>query len=411
MAIDKDRQVQASMQVEARAIITNHLDRAYLLQTLVNLGRVPTAVSMGYQTLIEPDDPILVHYVQRVVRPELVSLGYYDLIDAPDNNLVVRIGQGRSDRVLLIQNYTPTQHHNLMPDPFDATVANARAYGVDEPAVFAQGVSQNKAHQAVMLAVLRLLRTSGVEIRGRLYWAINNEGRSSHRCTEAILDTLDAQPEFAILQNKTGLKIQLGNRGRLDVNVHIGGKLAHSSTPQLGLSAIDGAAEVVTRLKRLTWPDRHPVLGDRQATVYKVRYEPLAPHTLPSDAYVTIDRRLLPGDDLGSATEEIRAALGDLSPYQVTVDPGVYMLPAQVDVQHPYVQALQAANVAARDREAETFYGTGTFDAGGLCARGVPAVMYGASGGDWPIGVDFVPISAVEAEAAVLAHLILSELR
>jgi acetylornithine deacetylase/succinyl-diaminopimelate desuccinylase-like protein len=126
---------------------------------------------------------------------------------------------------------------------------------------------------------------------------------------------------------------------------------------------------------------------------------------------VTIDRRLLPGDDLGSATEEIRAALGDLSPYQVTVDPGVYMLPAQVDVQHPYVQALQAANVAARDREAETFYGTGTFDAGGLCARGVPAVMYGASGGDWPIGVDFVPISAVEAEAAVLAHLILSELR
>lgn len=395
---------------QARAIIAQHLDRAYLLQTLVELGRVPTAVPMGSETLIEPDDPMLVQYVQRVLRPELVSLGYWDLIDAPRNNLVVRVGAGRSGRVLLIQNYTPTQHHNLMPNPFDARVANARAYGVDEPAVFAQGVSQNKAHQAVMLAVLRLLKTSGVELQGRLYWAINNEGRSSHGCSEAILDSLDDQPEFAILQNKTALKIQLGNRGRLDVNVHVHGRLSHSSTPALGLSAINGAAEVIYRLKTLTWPDRHPLLGTRQAVVYKVRYEPLAPHTLPSDAYMTIDRRLLPGDDLSAATDEIRAVLGDLSPYQVTVEPGVYMLPALTEAGHPVVQALQAANVAVRDHEAETFYGTGTFDAGGPSARGVPTVMYGASGGDWPIGVDFVPVAAVETEAAVLAHLILTEL-
>jgi acetylornithine deacetylase/succinyl-diaminopimelate desuccinylase-like protein len=366
---------------------------------------------MGYHTLIEPDDPLLVHYVQDVLRPELVSMGYYDLIDAPRNNLVARIGEGRSGRRLLIQNYTPTQHHNLMPDPFAATVANARAYGVDEPAVFAQGVSQNKAHQAVMLAVLRLLRTSGVELQGRLYWAINNEGRSSHACSEAILDTLDEQPEFAILQNRTGLKIQLGNRGRLDVNVHVRGKLAHSSTPEAGLSAIEGATEVVNRLKRLAWPDQHPLLGRRQAIVYKIRYEPLAPHTLPSDAFLTIDRRLLPGDDLQSATDEIRATLGDLSPYQVMVEPGVYMLPALVEAEHPSVRALQAANIAARGQEAATVYGQGTFDAGGLCARGVPAVMFGASGGQWPAGVDFVPIAAVETEAAVLAHLILSALR
>jgi hypothetical protein len=36
--------------------------------------------------------------------------------------------------------------------------------------------------------------------------------------------------------------------------------------------------------------------------------------------------------------------------------------------------------------------------------------MYGASGGVWPTGVDFVTIADAEAEARVLAHLILSEL-
>ncbi len=55
-------------------------------------------------------------------------------------------------------NYTPAQHHNLMDGPFSGKIASAREFGSDEPAVFGQGVSQNKAHQAVMLAVLKALR-------------------------------------------------------------------------------------------------------------------------------------------------------------------------------------------------------------------------------------------------------------
>ncbi|CAA9281126.1 MAG: hypothetical protein AVDCRST_MAG93-3201 [uncultured Chloroflexia bacterium] len=393
-----------------RQIVKQHLDRTYLARTLVRLGRVPTAVPMGSETLIEPDDPMLVHYVQHVLRPELVDIGIYDLIDAGRNNLVVRVGEGSSGRSLLVQNYTPTQHHNLMPNPFDARIANARDYGFDEPAVFAQGVSQNKGHQAVMLAVLRLFQQSGVTLRGRLYWAINNEGRSSHACTDAILAALDEQPQFAILQNRTGLKIQLGNRGRLDVNVHVKGRLVHSSTPELGVSAIDGATEVINRLKRLQWSDRHPLLGARQAVVYKLQFAPLAPHTLPSDAYLTIDRRLLPGDDLAVATEEIRAAIGDLGPYDVTVEPGVFMLPALIEPEHPGVQALQSSHTAIRGEPTAAVYGQGTFDAGGPSSHGIPTVMYGASAGLWPDGVDFVPLAAVETEAAVLAHLILREL-
>jgi acetylornithine deacetylase/succinyl-diaminopimelate desuccinylase-like protein len=240
-----------------------------------------------------------------------------------------------------------------------------------------------------------------------VYWAINNEGRSSHACSEAILACLDHKPAFGVLQNRTGLRLSLGNRGRLDVHVHLRGKAAHSSMPQAGLSAIDGAAEVVARLKQLRWAEHHPLLGQRQAVVYQVRYAPLAPHTLPSDAYLTIDRRLLPGDELGAALEEIRAVIGDMSPYEVTVSPGTAMLPALVEPEHPGVQALQAANLAVRGRAAETFYGQGSFDAGGLCAQGVPTVMFGASGGDWPLGVDFVPLADLEAEALILARLIL----
>jgi acetylornithine deacetylase/succinyl-diaminopimelate desuccinylase-like protein len=339
-----------------------------------------------------------------------VKIGIYDLLDVPRNNLVARIGAGTSGRAWLIQNYTPSQHHNLMEDPFSGKVANAAQYGCDEPAVFGQGISSNKAHQAVMLGVLKLLRESGVELRGRLYWAVNNEGRSSHECSEAIIGALDQKPQFGIIQLGTDLGISLGNRGRVDVGVHVKGKATHSSRPDLGLSAIEGANEVINRLKKLSWPDRHPILNGRHAIVYKMRFEPMAPHTLPSDAYLTVDRRLLPGDDLAVAEAEIRNVIGDLSPYEVTVERGVHMWPALVEPNEPGVRALKAAHTAVIGKEPSTIYGLGTFDAGGPCALGVPTVMYGASGGVWPTGTDFVAISAVETEARVLAHLILDQL-
>ncbi len=393
-----------------RSLSDYAIDRAYLVETLSRLAQVPTDVPLGFETLMEPDDPKLVHYVQEVMRPELVRLGCYDLIDAPRNNLVARLGSGESRRSLLIQNYTPAQHHNLMRDPFSGRVASAREHGRDEPAVFGQGVSQNKAHQAVMLSVLKLLQESDAELRGRLYWAINNEGRSSHACSEAIIDALDTKPEFGIIQIGTGLRLSLGNRGRIDVIVHVQGQATHSSVPEQGLSAIAGVQAVLERLPRLSWPDRHPLLGGRHAVPYKIRFEPVAPHTLPAEGFVTIDRRLLPGDDLAVAVDEIRDVIGDLSPYRVSVEADVVMLPALVDPDHPGVQALQVAHSAERGEATEAIYLQGTFDAGWGSSVGIPTVMYGAGESRSLLGDDFIPIADVETEARVLARLIIDQL-
>lgn len=394
--------------------VARHLDRDYLVRTLSRLARVPTAVPMGFDTLIEPDHPLLVEYVQNVLRPELVALGMYDLIDVPRNNLVVRIRGSLPGPTILVMNYTPTQHFNTMAEPFSGKVASAVGYGIDEPAVFGQGVSQNKSHQATMLAVLKLIRDAGVEVRGNLYWAINNEGRSTHACSDAILDVLEAlgtKPDFGIVQLGTGLKISLGNRGRVDVNVHVKGEAAHSSQTQHRMSAIEGAAEVVVRLRSLRWPDAHPQLGERHANVYKIRYEPIAPHTYPSDAFLTVDRRLLPGDDPAAATDEIARAIGEIRPFSVTITQGVVMWPALVPESDPFVQRLRDAGVAAGGEPVATRHMQIAYDAGGPCRRGVPTVMYGtASGKGWPIADDFVLVSHVETEARVLANFLLSEM-
>ena len=132
-------------------------------------------------------------------------------------------------------------------------------------------------------------------------------------------------------------------------------KAVHSSAPSHGLSAIDGANDFLNRLKTLQLPGNHPILGVRHAIAYQITYEPLAPHTLPEVARIKVDRRLLPGDDLDRAVSEVRGAIGDLSPYQVTVTKGPHMLPALVDPQNPGVQALTEAHRTIYSHDPATY--------------------------------------------------------
>jgi acetylornithine deacetylase/succinyl-diaminopimelate desuccinylase-like protein len=388
------------------------LDQDYLVRTLFRLIEAPTDVPLGPETLMAPDHPKLVHYVQRVLRPEFAAAGYPDLIDAPLNQIVADVGCGDDRGSLLLMAYTPTQHNNLMREPLRPRIASGREHGFDEPCIYGQGVSQNKVHQAAMLTVLRALATAGVLLRGKLYAAINNEGRSSHECSSAILGALPERPRAGLILIGTGLDISVGNRGRVDIYVHIRGKAAHSSRPQDGFSAIHGACEAMNRIASLdvNTGDRHPTLGGRHLVPYQVTYWPVAPHTLPETAKVTYDRRLLPGDDIDAAVQQVRDAVGDMRPFEVRVERGVHMLPAMVSRDAPIVRMLRAANVAVRGVEASLCYGQGSFDAGGPCAHGVPTVMWGASGGDGLLGDDFVPLAAAWAEVRVLARLVVDYL-
>jgi len=209
---------------------------------------------------------------------------------------------------------------------------------------------------------------------------------------------------------RTGRAISLGNRGRVDANIEVIGKASHSSSPEAGHSALDGANQVLNRLKAIPHADSHPLLGSRHTVPYQLIFQPLAPHTLPEVARLRVDRRLLPGDDPDQAVDAIRQAIGDIAPYQISVERGEYMLPALCDPDHIGVRSLMRSHREMLGAEPSTFYGQGTFDAGGPCAAGIPAVMYGVGGGDWPLGEDFVPISHLTQVAQVMAHMVLGTL-
>ncbi len=410
------------MNADLFAEVQGALDREFFVDVLREIIEIPTEVPLGPNTLIDADHPKLVEYVQDVLRPIMEDAGIYNILEMPLNQVVVKMGSGISGESLLIQAYTPTQHQNLMRDPFIARIAcvpelegderegdspeGGAPHASHEPAIFGQGVSQNKVHQAAMITVLKAFVESEVPLEGTLYFAINNEGRSSHHCSEAIIAHLHPKPRYGILLTGTGMNITVANRGRVDVYVHVRGKAAHSSTPWLGHSAIDGANEVINRIRAMRFSKTHPNLGGQHAVPYQVVYSPVAPHTLPDYARISVDRRLLPGDDVVEAVNEVRAAIGDISPFGVEVEGGVHMLPAEVDPGSPVVQRLRESNVQVRGVEPELLSIPGAFDAGGLCAMGIPTVMWGASGGDGLLGDDWVTLKDGWDEVVTLCDLI-----
>jgi acetylornithine deacetylase/succinyl-diaminopimelate desuccinylase-like protein len=118
---------------------------------------------------------------------------------------------------------------------------------------------------------------------------------------------------------------------------------------------------------------------------------------------------LLPGDTLSAAREEIARTIGDMSPYRITVANGVHMWPSLVAPDHPSVGRLARAFAASSGRAADLVYSRGTFDAGGTSRRGIPTVMFGSSGGDWPTGDDYVLTRDMVIEAQTLLSFLTDE--
>ena len=396
------------------AVIEHHYDEGYVQSLLVKLASVPTDVPLG-QYEIDPADPKIGHFVQRVVRPEIEQLGLGPVASDELNNLVFRFGSGAPTPALLFMAYTVAQHGNDTAPELEGRLMKASAFGLDEDCVFGKGTSQGKGALAAALGAVKILRDAKVSLKGTLIGAVNNEAQSSHRCSRRIIDGHGIVADHGIVAIGSPL-LSIGNRGRVDIVVTIRGQAAHSSQPTRGRNTIWGARLALDRIERLhqslTGTDDR--LGAEQVEPYRLILEPIAPHTMPDRATLTLDRRLLPGTRVEAAVEEVSRALSDLAPFDVDVRAGAFQLPALVPETAPIVTSLAEAYRHVTGQPATIGTARYTFDAGYACSRGIPTVMFGPSSealgvkGTETISTEFVPIRVVRDFTKIYAHAFMS---
>jgi acetylornithine deacetylase/succinyl-diaminopimelate desuccinylase-like protein len=369
-------------ETEIKRLLEERITPTRAKELLIALVKVPSP-----QTELLEDEPLLKAFITSAIEPRLRSMGFTDIRYDAMGNLIATYGAGTSNNSLMLIGNAMNQPAATMPNPYAGDVVDGATYGLPGECVMGKGASEQKATLAAMLHAMEAVIASRVAIKGKLVFTCCLSGETGkHDAIRSVVEDAGVRADMAVLGG-TGLKLTLGNRGRIDVFVTVKGSPCHSSRPWDGANAITGATEAIRLLLHKVKVDKtHPQLGKQSLTVNHIRSFPDSTHTVQERCKFTLDRRLLPGDDPNEAFAEIERIAREVErfkdpisgkTYGVDVRLGPYMYPSLVTTESPVVRALLRASEAMLGRPAETYYSPSAFDQGYLNHVGIATANYG----------------------------------
>lgn len=319
------------------------------------------------------------------VRLKMLELGFDEAWIDPNGSVIGKIKGGKPGPAILFDGHIDTvpvsDHSKWTFDPFGGEIDGGKIYG--------RGTSDMKGAVAAMVYAAAELKRSGGQWAGDIYvsgtvYEEVFEGVSLKTVMEAV------RPDLVVIGESTGLNLNIGQRGRAEVHVQAYGKTAHSSNPQFGVNAVTGMLPFLSRLSELP-PKEHVQLGQGISVVTDIISSPYpGKSVVPDKCAVTIDRRLLTGEDERAVLDEYRQlaepgmevafAEQSLPCYTGAQLTSKRFYPAWLmEVDHPYVQmglkALHKAGIEAKIGSYQ-FCTNGSYSAG---IAGIPTVGFGPS--------------------------------
>ncbi len=368
---------------DIKTLLDARISRARAKELLIALVKVPSP-----QTERLEAEPLLKEFIRSAVEPRLRAMGFSELRHDAMGNLIAAHGAAASGRSLMFIGNAMNQPAATMPNPYGGDVVDGAKYDLPGECVMGKGASEQKANLAAMLHALETVLESRVALAGKLIFTCCLSGETGkHDAIRSVVEGAGVRADMAVLGG-SGLKITLGNRGRVDIFITVKGAPCHSSRPWDGVNAITGATALIALLRdKVQLARTHPQLGAQSLTVNHIRSFPDSTHTVQERCELTLDRRLLPGDDPEEAFAEIERIAGELAAmadpvsggsYGVEVRRGPFMYPSLVSAESPVVRAIARASAAMLGAPAETSYASNAFDQGYLNHIGIPTANYGA---------------------------------
>ncbi len=302
-------------------------------------------------------------------------------IDEIGNVVAVLRGQGQGPNVMLnshLDTVPAGRRETWQYDPFGGEIDA-------EGRVFGRGAVDIKGGLAAQFFAFKLLK----EIRDQLghpfsgdiiYSSVAHEEAAEcmgmmYLC-EKTLPGKGLSFDLCYLAEPSHGVVMLGHRGKVEIVVTTKGKTAHSSTPWLGINALELAVPVLDHIfnQMPLGYGSHPQLGQSSITITNLLCRPGSLSIVPDEAEISIDRRYLPGETLEGILAEFEALFVQMKQKNPRFDATAqvrtfheksytgYEQDMQkhhavwcTDEQHPFVQATLRA-LKAVDQPAETGY-------------------------------------------------------
>ena len=372
-------------------------NEADLLEMLQDMVRVPTVnpPGEGYRGMVDllsaqSREAGLVVDIHQVPDAEVHAL--LGSAEYPRYNMIARWDVGAEKTVHF------NAHYDVVPVSGAWRFGDAFTPGVSGGAVYGRGSGDMKGSIAALLMAIRALRESGSQPAFNIECSFTADEETGGQLGAGyVVREGLCKADFAVVcEGAAGSYVGCGHNGVLWLQVDVEGKAAHASRPQDGVNAFEAMAAMSTGLDRyrkglaslqrryrdLNGTERNPTLnvggvfaggaGDKINTV-------------PARASFSLDRRLVPGEQIAVVERDLRTTLASLAeeqkPASCTISVPLRIEPCTVDVQHPLCQSFVGAVRSVRRRTAGFRITTGFTDLHYFVVDGgLPGIGYGVKG-------------------------------
>ena len=224
------------------------------------------------------------------------------------------LAEGRANVVARLDNgvgpcFAFNSHMDTVPvgggwtsDPLRLTERDAR--------LFARGACDAKGPITAMVEAGRLLSARRDTWRGTLLLAFVADEEIDGGGSRALVKQ-EPKADLVVVGEPTNNAVFAAHKGCLRPLIRTNGKAAHSGRPELGVNAILAAGHLMTLFDerdRELRTQTHPLVGHASLSVTRIAGG-MADNVVPDACEMVLDRRLLPGETLDAALDELHALL------------------------------------------------------------------------------------------------------
>lgn len=169
-------------------------------------------------------------------------------------------------------------------------------------------------------AALIALKNAGHKMKGRLIFTMTvlEEPAEMLGMLKLYNETFPKKglsADACISCEATSLKLYLGHRGRVEIQVTVSGVTSHGSAPWLGINAVNSATKFIERVEEVVEKEKlvDPELGKSSIALTIISCSPGAMCIVPDRCNITYDRRFTPEETVEGCIEQIQRIADEIS--------------------------------------------------------------------------------------------------